>query len=275
MYAFAPMRRFRLTTLALTTVLVAGTASLTLAGASTASAGSTVSPRKHGANTWLPTNPMSTVRTGQTATLLLDGDVLVAGGGSATAELYDPTTQKLLPTGSMSVSRTNATATLLPDGDVLVAGGEIGDGKQTTSADLYDPGAGTFTPTAPMHTARSSATATLLNDGKVLVAGGGCNPGHGDCDAGAFLDTLRSAELYDPTSATWTKTASMAFGREYFTATLMPDGDVLVVGGLNNCDDDFCRDTKAVEVYDAASGTWSRTGAILKARERPDSDVAA
>ena len=98
-----------------------------------------------------------------------------------------------------------------------------------------------------MLTARSGATATLLDTGEVLVAGGGCNPGGGDCDAGSFLDTLRSAELYDPTSATWTKTGSMTFGREYFTATLMPDGRVLVAGGLNNCDDDFCKDAKGVE----------------------------
>ena len=161
-------------------------------------------------NTWSPTaSPMSVARTGQTATLLPDGDVLIAGGNANTADLYDPSTSTFTPTGSMSVARTNATATLLPRGNVLVAGGFDSRDRQLASAELYDPATGTFTPTGSMHTARSGQTATLLGDGKVLVAGGGCNKGHGFCNAGSFLDNLSSAELYNPKTGTWSVTGSM------------------------------------------------------------------
>ena len=101
-------------------------------------------------NTWSPTaSPMSVARTGQTATLLPDGDVLVAGGGTKTADLYDPSTGTFTATGSMSVARTNAAATLLPNGKVLVAGGIDSRGQQVANADLYDPTTGMFTPTGP------------------------------------------------------------------------------------------------------------------------------
>ena len=220
-------------------------------------------------NTWVPTaGPMSVARTGQTATLLPDGDVLVAGGATRTADLYDPATGSFTPTGSMSVARTNATATLLPNGDVLLAGGADNRGRQLASAELYDPATGTFTLTGSMHTARSGHTATLLADGKVLVAGGGCNAGHGSCDAGSFLDNLTSAELYNPKKGTWAVTGSMHYERQFFTATLLHNGRVLVAGGVATCDDDFCSDNSQAELYNPATGTWTTTGSMHVKREQ-------
>ena len=119
-----------------------------------------------------------------------------------------------------------------------------------------------------MHTARSGQTATLLGDGKVLVAGGGCNKGRGFCNAGSFLDNLSSAELYDPEKGIWSVTGSMHFERQYFTATLLGDGDVLVAGGFASCDDSFCSDNRQAELYDPKVGTWSVTGSMHEAREQ-------
>jgi hypothetical protein len=153
------------------------------------------------------TGTMTTARSGDTATLVPDGRVLIAGGfGSdgnvlASTELYDPQTGSFSPTGSMATVRLDHTATLLPDGRVLIAGGADApdDGLAANilaSAELYDPKTGTFSPAGSMATARQLQTATLLLDGRVLIAGGadGSTPGPGMVTALA----LPSAELYQP-----------------------------------------------------------------------------
>ena len=125
---------------------------------------------------------MKEPRAGHTATLLLDGRVLIAGGvvgGSGivpTAELYAPDTGLFTVTGTM-VSPRVGPAALLPDGRVLFTGGSgisveaTGAGVLGT-AELFDPATGKFTATSPMITARIGHTSTLLQDGRVLIAGG-------------------------------------------------------------------------------------------------------
>jgi hypothetical protein len=81
-----------------------------------------------------------------TATLLPDGDVLIAGGqlpggnGSHGTDLYDPATGTFSATGNMVTGRQGHTATLLADGRVLIAGGiSIWGTGPTSSAELYVP----------------------------------------------------------------------------------------------------------------------------------------
>jgi hypothetical protein len=88
---------------------------------------------------------MTTARWGQSATLLSDGRVLIAGGNDqlkvlTSAELYDPATGSFSPTGSMATPRGYHTTTLLPDGRVLIAGGlaeQVSMGL--ASAEVYQP----------------------------------------------------------------------------------------------------------------------------------------
>jgi Bacterial Ig-like domain (group 2)/Galactose oxidase, central domain len=200
------------------------------------------------------TGSMTAARDEHTATLLNNGNVLVAGGFNSTtaiasAELYDPATGSFTVTGSMTAARVGYTATLLNNGMVLIAGGDNAVGI-VASAELYNPATGSFTATGSMTSPRYTHTATLLNNGKVLIAGG--------VRAGG---DLASAELYDPATGTFTATGSMTSARDSHTAMLLNDGNVLVAGGYNP--------TTAIasaELYDPATGSFTATGSMTAAR---------
>ncbi|HET8840723.1 MAG TPA: kelch repeat-containing protein, partial [Ktedonobacteraceae bacterium] len=181
--------------------------------------------------TWAATGSMQQPRSGYTATLLKNGLVLVAGGVGpngnvlASAELYNPATGTWTATGSMLQARYIHTATLLPDGRVLVAGGGLPGSAVLASAELYNPATGTWTATGSLLQARYIHTATLLPDGRVLIAGGfGVS--------GSIVTTLGTAEIYTPLAGVWTSTGSMLQARYLHTATLLPDGRVLIAGGF-------------------------------------------
>ena len=208
---------------------------------------------------FVQTGSMTVARDGHTATRLLDvdGRVLIAGGGLASAELYDPASQRFTATtGSMTVVRTGHSATLLANstlpnyGKVLVTGG----GSQT--AELYDPTAGTFTATTgSMVAPHTGQTATLLQNGQVLIAGG----------------ETAGAELFNPSTGTFTATGSMTVSRTGQTATLLPDGRVLIAGGAQDVGPGTVPIPRSpgvasAERYDPVSGTFTAIGSMGKGR---------
>jgi len=163
---------------------------------------------------------MNDSRASHTMTALLNGQVMIAGGKDAagnvlnTAEIYDPRAGTFFCAGgasgnpatcnpSMNDSRIQHTATLLKDGSVLLIGGKDNAGNIVSTAERFFPGvpanpaAGVFHPTGSMSDVRTNHAATLLNDGKVLVAGG--------FDG---FDVLQAAEIYDPSSGTFSSTSS-------------------------------------------------------------------
>lgn len=164
-------------------------------------------------------------------------------------------------TGSMVEARQALTATRLRDGRVLAAGGAT-ESSALASVELYDPASGSWTATGPMAHARVGHTATLLLDGRVLVAGGVGDELGGSPSSGA----LASAELYDPASGSWSATGAMTEARRSHTATLLPDGEVLVVGGASTLGSGAGGALASAELYDPATGTWTATGAMSEAR---------
>ncbi len=205
--------------------------------------------RADGGGYWVLTGAPLYGISGQTATLLLTGAVLVAGGGDypQNAQKYYPSTGSWGPAWAMSRGRPLHTATLLHNGRVLVAGGYV------TSAELYDPPSETWHATASMHVGRAHDTATMLPSGRVLVAGGvsGSSP-------------TRTAELYLPNRARWIRTGSMAQARADFQAVLLPSGEVLVMGGEGPGGPTNA--LASAELYDPATSTWTSTGSLTKGR---------
>jgi hypothetical protein len=214
--------------------------------------------------TWSKAGSLPTPRWGHTATLLKNGKVLVVGGSAAdgvhlgstsSAELYDPKTNTWYAAANMRTPRSFHTATLLPDGRVLVVGGLQAftdvTGRVLASVEVYDPATDAWSPGPPLAAARAKHDAILLANHDVLVLGGTQSVGNLDKEASR---SLRTAELFDPATDTWSTTASMQDARILPTAMLLPDDRVLVVG-------DEASNELTAEVFDYTSGRWSSIAA--------------
>lgn len=192
--------------------------------------------------TFTPTARMVRPRVGHAATLLDDGRVLITGGGLgetvsvAVAELFDPASLSFQHSSSrMHRARTLHSATKLADGRVLVAGGQLNNLFPAAPVDLYNPATGLFVLGPGMVNPRFGHTAVILANGDVLFTGGeGAVPSNSDiCPTCPTLFVRASAEVYSVAGGVFELTARMGVGREGQTATLLPDGEVLIAGGQN------------------------------------------
>ena len=145
------------------------------------------------ADTWTYAAPMNTPRYAfQTATLLLNGKVLVTGGANgsnawlSSTEVYDPKANTWTNTGNLPIGVYGHTATLLKNGNVLVGGGVTTNNVPVNTASLYNPKTNKWSSVPNMTYARTLATATLLNNGKVPM------------DTGWTASGFVPPELYDP-----------------------------------------------------------------------------
>ncbi len=130
-------------------------------------------------NSFTSGGSMNSQRSKHSSTLLSDGTVLLAGGvtvsgmPTATAEIYDPSSNVSNTTaGNMVTARSSQSATLLNDGTVLLAGGYNTSGGYISSVELYDPSLKTFRLVGSLGTAPPHEDAVLLNDGTVFFPGG-------------------------------------------------------------------------------------------------------
>lgn len=201
------------------------------------------------------------LRQSHTATRLQDGRVLIAGGMGEqtqyhdTAELYDPATRTFSPTGRMTTSRSNHVAILLEDGRVLLAGGTGTGWSFLASAEIYDPRTGTFRATGTMAEPREGHAAVRLQDGRVLVTGG--HQGRGSA-----IRISRTAEIFYATVGRFMPTGAMTIRRHKHDAIMLGNGQVLVLGGADERDNEGVY--SSVEVFDQANGVF-RSGSPMRA----------
>lgn len=209
---------------------------------------------------FLPTASMSVARRGHTATLMSDGNVIVAGGIARggtitpTVELYRSTAAAWETLTPIPVQRTAHTATLLPDGRLLIVGGTNAGGP-LSSVYAYSPSSG-WSALSPLPHALYGHTATLLFDGRVLVAGG--NDGFGEYDA---------SYLYTPASDSWAATSAgsaLLKARFGHNATLLPDGAVMISGGSTRSG----VVPTDVEVFHVSASSWVSGGVTLRSGAR-------
>jgi hypothetical protein len=260
--------------------------------------GPTIEATAQIAGTFIPTGKMNSSRTYHTATLLLNGKVLITGGWRpnetlASAELFDPGTGTFTATGNMTTARSLHSATLLPNGRVLIAGGSANGNppQPSASAEIYDPSTGAFTPASNLVANLPFNESTQLNDGRALISlwcsdyldvvpqlydpntgtfitsGGGPQKAalYGLCGPPAVLpdgEVLIGSKLYDPITDTFTDTGPRTtIGWYYTSATLLTNGKVLVVGGEG--DGGFSPNG---EVYDPSTRTFTVTTNSVRSR---------
>jgi hypothetical protein len=226
-----------------------------------------------------------------TATLLLDGRVLVSDGYDA--ELYDPTTGTFSQTGPiLKTFESVHTATRMPDGRVLFLGqSKPIDSGCTPYAEIYDPKTGQFA-AAPSLPSMCAWNAVLLRDGRVFAAGPDLatgayvqiyDPATGDFtprvsyplsghssgmdpvvlpDGRVFLAVWNSAVIYDPAAASFTAVVPMIeqAGAQAQTTTLLSDGRVLVGMASVPPEEGTPAPPVASQIYDPATNTFSLTG---------------
>jgi galactose oxidase-like protein len=251
--------------------------------------------------TFAPTGRMTAAHT-TGAVLLPDGRVLIAGADSThtapSLEIYDPTSGTFSAAGKTATLTGAVSTTLLNDGRVLLSGTV---GTFPPGAELYDPASGISTPVAnwPQFDVWFPL---VLADGSVLLLSNDSDPEIYDAAAGTFrplsspysgiagsishyypvrsailllngtvlftgdnsFSNDRRAELYNPATGTFAATGSLSTARNFHSATLLPDGTVLVAGGE---DQSGSRPLLATaEIYDPGTSGFSETGNLSSAR---------
>ncbi|MGH9281038.1 MAG: Ig-like domain-containing protein [Acidimicrobiales bacterium] len=219
-----------------------------------------------GTEGWSPTTSLSVARSHLASVRIGDGRVIAIGGAVdengnpvsvGLTEIYDEASGTWTAAAPMGSCRALFPAAVLADGRVLAAGGEDYRAQAALStAEAFDPAGGRWNSVAAMAEARYAFTLTVLADGRVLAAGGTYTPS-------ATQSSLRSTELFDPASGSWSAGAPMSTTRTGHAAVRLNTGEVLVVGGREH----GAAPTVKAELYNPATNSWRAAGDMHVPRE--------
>jgi len=179
---------------------------------------------------WRPVAEMLGPRLQHSATVLVDGRLLVVGGG-VPPEIFDPRSGLWRAISPGSGTFGFASAQRLIDGRVLVTGSSAGN---PVNAEIYDPVTDRWVVIGQMKIDRVMHSSVRLADGRVLVAGG-------------YFDGASAviSELFDPVTESWTTAGGTGF-EEVPGLALLPDDEVLFVG------------RKQTQIFNPTTERWRR-----------------
>lgn len=216
---------------------------------------------------WTPVPDMAEARNGHTATLLDDGTVLVVGGAReqrthlASVERFDPKTRTWRTEKPLGTARWLHAAVHLDDDSVVVVGGRsnakqngVGPGVSLDAVERFEPKAGAWQAAPPMSEERQRAGIAVLKDGRTVVAVGGQTA----------TSSTNYAETWTPGAETWTPLENhLSMSLSSHSATRLPSGDLLVVGG----EPPNAVDTPRVQRWVAATKQWCLAGQLATSRK--------
>ncbi|MBL7224386.1 MAG: trypsin-like peptidase domain-containing protein [Candidatus Brocadiae bacterium] len=203
---------------------------------------------------WRQVAPLRRARRHHVGVLLPDGRALIVNGNPTSssrmrsAEIYDPKRGSWQEAAPPPFASSDGQMVTMRNGRVILAGGSM-----LRDAAVYDPARGNWTPVAKMRRGRKWHRMVALSDGSVLVLGGRSGDGF-----------QKSVERYDPAKDTWREATPMSVTRGHgHSATLLPDGRVLVVGGSDYATGAW-QPSRSAEAYDPAADRWTAVANLPK-----------
>jgi len=207
--------------------------------------------------TWHAGAPLLVARSDHAAVVLHDGRVLLIGGNFGTklldsTELYDPRTNTWTPGAKMPRPRTQHSAVTLRDGRVLVVGGIDSDGGSTDTTFIYDPATNKWADGPHLTVPRLQNATVMLPNGDVLLVGGNG-------------EAAGTSELYSAQAQRFIKSGVLTAPRYVAQIAALPDGRVVVSGGLPPVMSAY-RPITSSEIWDPATGSWRALAPLAAGR---------
>jgi N-acetylneuraminic acid mutarotase len=202
------------------------------------------------------------------STCVVDGKIYAIGGAGPvyqalrTVEAYDPATDTWTTKSEMPTAR-QGLSTSVVNGKIYAIGGGASSSASYTSVETfstveaYDPASDTWTAKSDMPTARVCHHANVVG-GKIYIIGGS------DASTPDNRSHVRTVEVYDPTTDTWTQEGEMPGSRAAGFGSVV-DGKIYVIGGYGG--------SQRVDEYDPSTDTWATKSEMPTARRSLSTSV--